>query len=92
MEDVATAEIARCQLWQWIRHGTPIAGGGRVTVELVRSMMDAELAALRTGRSGADLARLAAAAEVLETNALAEDLPSFFTTGAYARHLVSYRR
>ena len=28
MEDAATAEIARCQVWQWIHHGTPLAGGG----------------------------------------------------------------
>jgi malate synthase len=82
MEDVATAEIARCQLWQWIHHGTPVADGGRVTVEYVRALIDAELAALGSPHRDA-------AAEVLIENALGEDLPAFFTTCAYAEHLLS---
>jgi malate synthase len=88
MEDAATAEIARCQLWQWMHHGTPLAGGGRVTADLVRSIMDEELAALRLDRAGADHERLTKAAGILTTHALGEDLPAFFTTETYARHLV----
>jgi malate synthase len=89
MEDVATAEIARCQLWQWVRHGTPIAGGGRVTSELVESLLAGELNRLGAGRAGCDLRRLHAAADLLTRHALAEDLPAFFTTTGYAEHLVS---
>ena len=88
MEDVATAEIARCQLWQWAAHGTPTADNGPVTPELVRSMLDAELSVLRSTRSGADLARLDAAADILIAHTLTEDLPAFFTTVAYAEHLL----
>jgi len=88
MEDAATAEIARCQIWQWTHHGTPLAGGGRVTTDLVRSMMDEELAALRRDRPASDHERLAKAADILTGQALGEDLPAFFTVTAYARHLV----
>jgi malate synthase len=89
MEDAATAEIARCQLWQWIRHGTPLAEGGRVSAELVESVLDGEVTRLRAGRADADARRLDAAATVLARNTLVEDLPAFFTTGAYAEHLVT---
>jgi malate synthase len=87
MEDAATAEIARCQVWQWVCHGTPLADGGVVTEELVRSILAEELDALLSERDGADAARATAAATIVEQTALAEDLPAFFTTDAYARHL-----
>src|SRR5581483_4325526 len=47
MEDAATAEIARSQVWQWLRHGVTLAGGGRVTRELVREVEDSELERIR---------------------------------------------
>jgi len=77
MEDAATAEIARCQVWQWLHHGTPLAGGAVVTEDLVRSIVDEEAAGLRPE-----------AKQIFVDTALAEDLPAFFTTEAYARHLV----
>ena len=39
MEDAATAEIARAQLWQWIRHATPTESGQPVTLDIVRTML-----------------------------------------------------
>jgi malate synthase len=87
MEDAATAEIARCQVWQWLHHGTPLADGGCVTEELVRSVLAEELATLCEGRDDAGRDRAAAAARIFEDTALGEDLPAFFTTDAYARHL-----
>ncbi|MFC0096741.1 hypothetical protein ACFFKH_04275 [Micromonospora marina] len=87
MEDAATAEIARCQVWQWLHHRTPLAGGGCVTEDLVRSILAEELAALTAGRDDADRERAGQAARIVEDTALGEDLPAFFTTGAYARHL-----
>jgi malate synthase len=47
------------------------------------------VARLRAGRADADARRLDAAATVLARNTLVEDLPAFFTTGAYAEHLVT---
>ncbi|MFL5842208.1 MAG: malate synthase A [Thermoleophilaceae bacterium] len=70
MEDAATAEISRSQIWQWKTHGTELAGGGRVTPELVR-----ELAGDASGP----------AYELFEATALADELPEFLTRPAYER-------
>ena len=44
MEDLATLEISRAQLWQWLRHGVALDDGTRVTRELVGEVFDQELA------------------------------------------------
>ena len=47
MEDAATAEISRSQVWQWIHHGVTLADGETVTPELVRRIEDEELEKIR---------------------------------------------
>src|SRR5204863_3724420 len=47
MEDAATAEIARSQVWQWVRHGATLDTGQRVTRELVRHYETEELEKIR---------------------------------------------
>ena len=47
MEDAATAEIARSQVWQWVRHGAELADGRPVTPELVREAEESELERIR---------------------------------------------
>ncbi|MFL6117976.1 MAG: malate synthase A, partial [Catenulispora sp.] len=47
MEDAATAEIARSQVWQWIRHGVKLDDGREVTPELVRQIATEELERVR---------------------------------------------
>ena len=47
MEDAATAEIARGQVWQWIRHGAQLADGRTITPELVRELATSELERIR---------------------------------------------
>ncbi|MGW4652187.1 malate synthase A [Kitasatospora sp. NPDC004289] len=86
MEDVATAEIARCQLWQWQHHCSRLAGGSLATAGAIRRQIDRERAALLA--EGADAALVDEAVRVLEETALGTELPSFLTTEAYARHLV----
>ncbi|WP_052394335.1 malate synthase A [Kutzneria sp. 744] len=81
MEDAATAEIARCQVWQWLRHRTPLADGGVVTADLVEDMVEKELLSLKPERREP-------VRELFRRNALASGLPTFLTTAAYARHLV----
>jgi len=78
MEDAATAEIARSQVWQWIRHG-------RFERERVRAVIDEELDRLRAefgdeafGKSRADEAR-----EIFEQVALGEEFVEFLTLPAY---------
>ncbi|WP_405571830.1 malate synthase A [Streptomyces sp. NBC_01167] len=78
MEDAAAAEIARSQVWQWIRHGA-------VERDTVLAILDEEIAAL--GREY-PWARVDDVREIFERTALARTLPEFFTTDAYARHLV----
>jgi malate synthase len=80
MEDAATAEISRSQVWQWVRRGARLAEGGVVTADLVRRMVDEEVARIseETGPS-----RLAEARALFERTALADDFPDFLTLPAY---------
>ena len=47
MEDAATAEISRSQIWQWVHHGVELEDGRQVTPELVREVLDEETAKIR---------------------------------------------
>ena len=82
MEDAATAEISRAQLWQWIRHGAPLADGGVVTRELYEETRAAELAALEAAR-GAAPSRLRDAAHLLDELVLGDRFAEFLTISAY---------
>ncbi|MFD5638221.1 malate synthase A [Streptomyces sp. NPDC127077] len=80
MEDAATAEIARVQIWQWLRH--------RVIDRLsVHDLLEEELAALGAEYPWADLDEVRG---LFERTALSGELPLFFTPDAYARHLVRH--
>jgi malate synthase len=48
MEDAATAEISRAQVWQWIRHGETLDDGRPVTPDLVRKLAESELEKIRS--------------------------------------------
>ncbi|MEV7169107.1 malate synthase A [Streptomyces sp. NPDC093224] len=78
MEDAATAEIARVQIWQWLRHD-------RVDRSTVVDFLDAECAALEAEDPQA---LVLAARELFVDCALSVQLPPFFTPEAYTRHLV----
>jgi malate synthase len=88
MEDVATAEISRSQVWQWLRHASRLSEGPRVTDDLVREIADDELAKVRE-RIGEELwakGRFAEARKVFEEVALSESFPAFLTLAAL-RHI-----
>jgi malate synthase len=87
MEDAATAEISRSQLWQWIRHGATLDGGPRVTRELVREVLEAETGRIReeVGEEVWAAGRPDDTREVFERVALAEDFPEFLTLIAYEK-------
>jgi malate synthase len=89
MEDAATAEIARCQVWQWVRNGTKLDDGSAVTHELVSTLLGEELDRIRAELEPGN--RLDDAREIFVETALGEKLPNFFTTGAYARYLTDVR-
>lgn len=88
IEDAATTEISRAQLWQWTRHSTQLAEGPEVTPALVERLIDEEVARLSRGADAQQVEALRAAREILEQCALSEELPGFFTNYAYARFLV----
>jgi malate synthase len=81
MEDVATAEISRSQVWQWVRHSSRLSEGSPVTADLVREVADDELAKVRE-RLGAEVwakGRFAEARQVFEEVSLSESFPAFLT-------------
>jgi malate synthase len=82
MEDVATAEVSRCQVWQWVHHGVLLDGDTPVTVTLVEGVLSEEIEALVATGADADLVR--AAAGVFREVALSPMLPPFLTLGALA--------
>jgi malate synthase len=52
MEDAATAEISRAQVWQWVRHGARLSDGRAVTRELVRTTIEEELSSIARSVGG----------------------------------------
>ena len=84
MEDAATAEISRAQVWQWTHHHVTLAGPGRVTVTkaLVRELLDQTVEKL-VADGTYDRAVVEQARSVFEQVALAEDFPPFLTIPAY---------
>jgi len=84
MEDAATAEISRSQVWQWIHQDRTTDDGTPITVEYVEQLIQAVLA--QATRFAGD--RFDDAAEVFREVALREEFPAFLTLGAYSRFLV----
>jgi malate synthase len=80
MEDTATAEIARAQLWQWIQHATVTDAGRPVTLDGVRAMLAEELA-VRRGSGG----RWDSAAQLLDALVASAPFPEFLTLAAYEK-------
>ncbi|TPV50180.1 malate synthase A [Pseudarthrobacter phenanthrenivorans] len=87
MEDAATAEISRSQLWQWIYARAITDHGEIVTHEWVEELLDEEFARLE--RFDGD--RFEDARDIFEEVTLAQDFPSFLTLPAYARYLTEAR-
>jgi malate synthase len=85
MEDAATAEISRTQIWQWIHHGVELEDGRQVTPELVRQVLDEETAKIReqVGEETWEAGRPRDTREVFERVALSPDLIEFLTLVAY---------
>jgi malate synthase len=88
MEDAATAEISRSQVWQWIRHGAELEDGTRVTPELVREIETEELEKIRA-EVGDEFfhsqGRPEESRELFEDVALSDRFVDFLTIPAYER-------
>jgi malate synthase len=85
MEDAATAEISRSQIWQWIHHGSQLEDGRPVTAELVREVLDEETAKVRAevGEQTWQDGQPERTREVFERVALSDELEEFLTLVAY---------
>jgi malate synthase len=79
MEDAATAEISRAQLWQWIRHGATTDDGQAVTLDRYRTIREEELEKL----GGASNGRLGDAAAILDQLVESDEFVTFLTLPAY---------
>ncbi len=83
MEDVATAEISRSQLWQWRHTNTPLADGGTMTAELYERIRDEELSALGGDPEAAYTGRLDDARALLDSLVLSDEFTGFLTLPGY---------
>jgi malate synthase len=85
MEDAATAEISRSQIWQWVEHGAELSTGQPVTAEVAQAAITTELEDLRErlGSAEFDEPRFEQARTVFERVALSPDFVEFLTLPAY---------
>lgn len=81
MEDAATAEISRSQVWQWIHQDRHTEDGTAITREYVEGLITEVLAETGDGR-------FAEAADIFRDVALREEFPAFLTLKAYTEYLV----
>ena len=86
MEDAATAEISRAQVWQWIRHPKGVLADGRkVTAELVRAVTEEELAAIRgaLGDAAYEAGKFELASRLFADMTVADEFEDFLTVPGY---------
>ena len=85
MEDAATAEISRAQIWQWLHHAAELDDGRKVTPDLFRATLMDEMAKVRAaiGAEIYDEGRFPEAIELFSDMSLATDCPEFLTLPAY---------
>lgn len=85
MEDAATAEISRSQLWQWIYHRARLEDGRRITRKLVNEILREEMDSIRheVGEETWSRGQPGRTRQIFERVALSDDFPAFFTLVAY---------
>ena len=85
MEDLATSEISRSQLWQWLRFGARLDDGRPVTAELYRRLLAEELAGIRLeyGNERFDSGRFPEASELFLRMSLNPEFDEFLSLPAY---------
>jgi len=85
MEDAATSEISRAQVWQWIRHGARMADGRVVTEEIARTLLEEEMGKIRRaiGDESFRAGRYDLAVQIFEELIASREFPPFLTIPAY---------
>jgi len=89
MEDAATAEISRTQLWQWRGHGAALSDGRKITNELLETYFTEELEKIKAefGDAAFESGNFVAASEILRGLVFDEELADFLTLPAYQKLL-----
>lgn len=85
MEDAATAEISRAQLWQWVHHNATLEDGRKVTADLCDSYIDAEMERSKSLPDPARVKAYAEAAKLMRELIRSDKFTEFLTTPAYDR-------
>ncbi|MGI9169876.1 MAG: malate synthase A, partial [Caulobacteraceae bacterium] len=85
MEDAATAEIARTQIWQWISRGATLEDGRAITADLFKAVLAEEISALKVAMTAPvfDAGRFAEAVRLFSDMSLADRCEEFLTLPAY---------
>lgn len=85
MEDAATAEISRTQVWQWINHGAKLTDGRTVTYEMYKEVLPEELAKIKeyVGAERYGNGKFELAVQLFDTLVQKGDYKEFLTLGAY---------
>jgi malate synthase len=85
MEDAATAEISRVQVWQWIRHGAKLEDGRTVSVQMLHITLADVMSKLaaRLGEERFRSGKFTVAGKILERTITKSELPEFLTLVAY---------
>lgn len=85
MEDAATAEISRAQVWQWLHHKVSLSNGQQITAELIDNLIEEELQRIKTmmGEERYRLGHFTQARELFRELVLSDGFPEFLTLKAY---------
>ncbi len=85
MEDAATAEISRTQVWQWLHHGAKLSNGRPITPALIKKTIAGQLEHIRglVGEARYRAGKFPLAAQIFEEMMLSDSLPEFLTLAAY---------
>jgi len=91
MEDAATAEISRAQLWQWIRHGAHLKDGRKIDIKLCDSILNGELQKAKGSVTPKHFAAYQKAAKLMRELYASPDFIEFLTIPAYGLILQTER-
>jgi malate synthase len=85
MEDAATAEISRTQVWQWMHHGAQLSDGRKITSALIRDTIKTQLTQIRAslGDERYEKSKFPPAAQLFERMMVSPECKDFLTLEAY---------
>jgi len=85
MEDAATAEISRAQVWQWLKHEAPLSNGQKVNKDLVQKIFDEEMQKIETelGKIKYTQSQFTQASQLFLEMIFNKEFPEFLTLAAY---------